>query len=101
WDMVLAIPGTETPQEAAIVEAAISAWEEVAGRPHEPIAANSGSTDANILRSRGLPTARVGMDRISSDAPLELDFPSGQNVVDTREAVRLAQTIVHTVITLC
>ncbi|WP_280463403.1 M20/M25/M40 family metallo-hydrolase [Nocardia carnea] len=101
WDMVLAIPGTHTPSDSPVVAAAIAAWEAETGRPHEPIVANSGATDANILRARGLPTARLGMDRIGPDAPLALDFPSGMNVVDIREAVRLTRAIVHTAITLC
>ncbi|WP_062975580.1 hypothetical protein [Nocardia flavorosea] len=99
--MVLAIPGTYTPPGSPVVAAAIASWEDETGRPHEPIVANSGATDANILRARGLPTARIGMDRIGADAPLPLDFPSGMNVVDIREAVRLTRAIVHTAITLC
>lgn len=101
WDLVLAIPGTHTPQDAPVVAAAIAAWEDLAGRQHEPIVANSGATDANILRARGLPTARIGMDRIGPDAPLRLDFPAGMNVVDIREAVRLTRHLVHTAVALC
>lgn len=101
WDLVLAIPGTHTPEDAPVVVAAKAAWEELAGRPHEPIVANSGATDANILRNRGLSTARIGMDRIGPDAPLPLDFPAGMNVVDLREAVRLTRHLVHTAISLC
>ncbi|MFF3930178.1 M20/M25/M40 family metallo-hydrolase [Streptomyces hirsutus] len=101
WDMVLSIPGTHTPEDAPVVAAAKAAWEESVGRPHEPITGTSGATDANILRSRGLPTARIGMDRIGPDAPLPLDFSSGMNVVDIREAHRLTRTLVHTAIALC
>jgi acetylornithine deacetylase/succinyl-diaminopimelate desuccinylase-like protein len=100
-EMVLAIPGTHTPEDAPVVAVAKQAWEELMGRPHEPIVANSGATDANILRSRGLPTARIGMDRIGPDAPLPLDFPSGMNVVDIREAARLTRHIVYTAVALC
>ncbi|MGH3763348.1 hypothetical protein [Actinophytocola sp.] len=101
WDLVLAIPGTHTPEDAPVVAAAKAAWEELTGDPHEPIVANSGATDANILRARGLPTARIGMDRIGPDAPLPLDFPAGMNVVDLREAVRLTRHLVHTAVSLC
>ncbi|GAA4920624.1 acetylornithine deacetylase/succinyl-diaminopimelate desuccinylase-like protein [Actinomycetospora succinea] len=101
WEMVLAIPGTHTPQDAPVVAAAIAAWEDLAGREHAPIVANSGATDANILRTRGLPTARIGMDRIGPDAPIPLDFPAGMNVVDIREALRLARHLVHTAVSLC
>jgi acetylornithine deacetylase/succinyl-diaminopimelate desuccinylase-like protein len=100
-EMVLSIPATHTPEDAPVVVAAKHAWEQLTGRPHEPIVATSGATDANILRSRGLPTARVGMDRIGPDAPLPLDFPAGMNVVDLREAARLTRHLVHTAIALC
>lgn len=101
WDLVLSIPGTSTPAEDPVVRTAVAAWESVAGRSHEPIVGTSGATDANILRSRGLPTARIGMDRIGPDAPVPLDFPSGQNVVDVREAVRLTKAVVHIAVALC
>lgn len=100
WRPRLTIPGTRTDEQAPVVQAAIAAWEELAGRPHEPIVANSGATDANILRQKGLPVARIGMDRIGPDAPLPLDFPAGMNVVDLREAERLARHLVHTVVHL-
>lgn len=101
WDMVLSIPGTETDQGSWIVGAAVAAWEDVAGRPHEPIVANSGATDANILRSRGVPTARIGMDRIGADAPMALDFPAGMNVADRREMLRLTRHLVHVIVNTC
>lgn len=100
WRSRLTIPGTATPQDAPVVQAAIDAWEELAQQPHQPIVANSGATDANILRQKGLPTARIGMDRIGLGAPLPLDFPSGMNVVDLREAERLTRHLIHTAITL-
>ncbi|MEJ2869858.1 hypothetical protein WCD74_18970 [Actinomycetospora sp. OC33-EN08] len=101
WEMTLAIPGTHTPPDAPVVAAAVAAWEDLEGREHAPIVANSGATDANILRGRGLPTARIGMDRIGPDAPIPLDFPAGMNVVDIREALRLARHLVHTAVSLC
>jgi acetylornithine deacetylase/succinyl-diaminopimelate desuccinylase-like protein len=101
WSMVLAIPGSHTPEDAWVVRAATAAWEELTGRPHELIVANSGATDANILRNRGLSTARIGMDRIGPDAPLPLDFAAGMNVVDIREAVRLARHLVHMSVNVC
>ena len=101
WDMILSIEGTGTAQESWIVRAAIEAWEHETGRPHAPIVENSGATDANILRSRGVPTARIGMDRIGPDAPLALDFPSGMNVVDMREMHRLTRHLVRVAVNTC
>lgn len=101
WQMVLSIPGTRTPQDDPVVVAAVDAWEAENGRQHEPIVANSGATDANILRGRGVPTARIGMDRIGPDAPLALDFPAGMNVVDVREMERLTRWLVRTALMIC
>ncbi|MBM9464199.1 M20/M25/M40 family metallo-hydrolase [Aeromicrobium sp. YIM 150415] len=101
WEIVLAIPGTSTSVDDPVVQAAISAWEAEDGRPHQTIVANSGATDANILRGRGIPTARIGMDRIGADAPMPLDFPAGMNVVDVREMTRLTRHLVRTAIDVC
>lgn len=101
WEMVLSIPGTRTPPTERVVTAAITAWEAATGRPHDPIVNNSGATDANILRGRGVPTARIGMDRIGLDAPLPLDFPAGMNVVDIREMERLTRHLIRTALDIC
>jgi acetylornithine deacetylase/succinyl-diaminopimelate desuccinylase-like protein len=101
WQMALAIPGTRTDPDSFIIRAAVQAWEDLTERSHEPIVANSGATDANILRSRGIPTARIGMDRIGEDAPMQLDFPAGMNCVDLREMRRLTSHLVHTIVNIC
>ncbi len=101
WEMSLSIPGTATDQSSWIVDASVSAWEDVTGASHQPIVENSGATDANILRSRGVPTARIGMDRIGSDAPIALDFPAGMNVVDVREMERLTRHLIHVIVNTC
>ena len=100
-EMVLSIPGTATPTDDWIVRSAIAAWEDVEGRPHEPIVGNSGATDANILRAHGLPTARIGMARAGAGAPLPIDFPMGMNVVDVREMEKFTRTLIHTIVTTC
>ncbi|MFI7128067.1 M20 family metallopeptidase [Nonomuraea sp. NPDC050153] len=101
WEMTLAIPGSHTPESDWIVSAAKAAWEELEGRPHEPILGNSGATDANILRLWGIPTVRTGMDRIGEDAPMALDFPAGMNVVDVRQARKLTRALIHTIVNTC
>jgi acetylornithine deacetylase/succinyl-diaminopimelate desuccinylase-like protein len=94
-EMVLAIPGTHTAPDARIVRTAIEAWERASGKPHEPVPDNSGATDANILRARGIPTARVGMPKVTSDA-FEVDFSRGMNTVDVRAMRRLAEVLART-----
>ena len=89
-DMVLAIPGSHTPPDAPIVRTAITAWEETAGRPHQPVGENSGATDANILRARGIPTVRIGMPKVIAD---DIDFSAGMNTVDVRAMRRLVEVL--------
>lgn len=98
-EMVLAIPGTHTPPEAPVVRATIAAWEQANGTSHRPVPDNSGATDANILRARGIPTARVGMPKVTSDE-FEVDFSRGMNTVDVRAMRRLCEVLARTTLAL-
>ncbi|TCC28953.1 M20/M25/M40 family metallo-hydrolase [Kribbella speibonae] len=96
---VAAVPASHTSPGAAIVRAAVGAWEAVAGERHVPIMANSGATDANILRMRGVPTARVGMPKVPlTPAGEPPDFTAGMNLADLREMRRLVEVLVRTVL---
>lgn len=94
-ELVLAIPGTHTPPGSPIVRTAIEAWERTSGKPHEPVPDNSGATDANILRARGIPTVRVGMPKVTSDE-FDVDFSRGMNTVDVRAMRRLGEVLART-----
>lgn len=96
-EMVLAVPGTHTSPDARIVRAAVAAWEQTAGTAHEPIPDNSGATDSNILRARGIPTVRVGMPKVTAEA-IEVDFARGMNTVDIRAMRRLCEVLARIVI---
>lgn len=96
-ELVNAIPGTHTDPEARIVTETIRAWELTTGRRHEAIPDNSGATDANILRGRGVPTARVGMPKVS-DPDRPVDFARGMNLVDIEAMGRLTEILVRTAI---
>jgi acetylornithine deacetylase/succinyl-diaminopimelate desuccinylase-like protein len=102
-EMVLAIPPTSTPPDAPVVRSAISAWEATNGREHAPVPDMSGATDANILRARGVPTARVGMPKVA-DAALHpdpaQDFSRGMNTVDVRAMRRLCEVLARTALDL-
>ncbi|MEV4577616.1 hypothetical protein AB0K16_30670 [Nonomuraea jabiensis] len=93
-EMVLAIPGTRTPPESWVVRSAVRAWESAHGRPHEPVGGNSGATDANILRARGIPTARVGMPKAVPE-DVDVDFALGMNTVDVRAMRRLCEVLLR------
>ena len=98
---VAAIPATRTDPTAPVVRAAVAAWEAVAGVPHDPIRQNSGATDANVLRMRGVPTARLGMPKVTRGiGGAEVDFTLGMNLVDLREMRRLVEILVRAVLSL-
>jgi acetylornithine deacetylase/succinyl-diaminopimelate desuccinylase-like protein len=91
-ELVNAIPASSTDPGSWIVTETIRAWEATNGRPHDPVPDNSGATDANILRNRGIPTARVGMPKVVLDgAPV--DFARGMNTVDVRAMRRLCEVL--------
>lgn len=100
-ELVVAVPATHTPPDAPIVRRTIEAWERTTGRGHEPVPDNSGATDANILRARGIPTARVGMPKATSqelDVDPAVDFSRGMNTVDVRAMRRLGEVLIRTII---
>lgn len=98
-EMVLAIPGTRTDPDSWIRRSATAAWEAFEGREHEVIRGNSGATDANILRGRGIPTVRVGMPKVpQADAPFEIDFARGMNTVSVRAMKKLTRHLIRTAV---
>lgn len=98
---VAAIPATHTSPGSAVVRAAVEAFEAVAGHPHQVTSGNSGATDANILRMRGVPTARTGMPKVGATPDGgEIDFSRGMNLVDLGAMRRLAEVLVRTVLLL-
>ncbi len=100
-EMVLSIPGTVTPPDNWIVQACIRSWEAIEGKAHEPLLSTSGATDANILRNRGVPTARVGMPKAIDDQGIEVDFAMGMNASDVRHMIRLTKLLIHSAVATC
>ncbi len=100
-DMVLSIPGTSTDPGHWVVGRTTRAWEEIEGRPHEPVLGTSGATDANILRQQGIPTARVGMPKVPEVDGAPPDFALGMDVVDVREMERLTRLLVRVAVETC
>ncbi|HWC23875.1 MAG TPA: hypothetical protein VG502_16385 [Flexivirga sp.] len=95
---IASVPASRTDPAAPVVRATVAAWEAVAGERHEPVLANSGATDANILRMRGVPTARVGMPKVQQGPDgRPVDFTLGMNAVDVREMRRLVEVLVRSV----
>lgn len=95
WDMLVGIPGTSTDPSHPVVRATIEAFEDQTGGPHRPQVGTSGATDANILRQGGVPTARVGMPKVSDPDGHEVDFELGMNAVDVDAMVELTRVLIH------
>lgn len=100
WEMILSIPGTFTDPENWIVQSCIRAWEHVENKPHVPRTRTSGATDANILRSHGIPTARLGMPRPASASEGQRAGFSMEtsNVAGMKQ---LTKCLIHAIIDTC
>ena len=92
----VAIGGTCTDPSEPVVQAAVKAWEAETGRLHQPIRGLSGATDANILRASGIPTARVGLPKVSKPG-VDVDFQYGMNAVVPSDQVALSRLLIRTV----
>ncbi|MGW1780842.1 M20 family metallopeptidase [Streptomyces sp. NPDC002143] len=96
-EMAVAIPGTRTDPQSWICRSATAGWAAFEGREHEAIRGNSGATDANILRNRGIPTVRVGMPKVV-EAPFGIDFARGMNTVSVRAMEKLTRHLIRTAV---
>jgi succinyl-diaminopimelate desuccinylase len=98
FERVQTIHASRTPPDDPVVQTTIACWEELRGRQHEPFAAMSGATDANILRQCNVPTARIGLPK--ADLP-NLDFQMGMNCVSVSAMRELTHLLVMSVIRYC
>ncbi|MDA3037938.1 MAG: deacylase [Actinomycetota bacterium] len=96
----LVIPGTTTSPDADVIRSSIRCWEQLNNAEHAPIRGTSGATDANILRALGVPTARVGLPKVSPDK-LTVDFQLGMNAVDVDDMQRLTRLLIRIAVDLC
>ncbi|MCY3650706.1 MAG: M20 family metallopeptidase [Acidimicrobiaceae bacterium] len=92
----VAIGGTCTDPSEPVVRAAVKSWEAETGQLHQPIRGLSGATDANILRADGIPTARVGLPKVSKPG-VDVDFQYGMNAVAPGDQVALSRLLIRTV----
>lgn len=99
WDMILAIPGSHTDPNHWVVQSCMRGWEYLEGKPHTPTLGTSGATDANILRGRGLPTARVGLPRPTQtgDGGRQLSARAS----DPASMRRLVQCLIYSIVDTC
>lgn len=97
WEMILSIQGESTDPTNWIIQSCIRAWEQVEGRTHKPLLNTSGATDANILRNRGIPTARIGLPRTSGVGQSNLS----PRVASIESMHRLVKCLIYCAIDTC
>lgn len=98
WEPFASMPGTRTDEQNWITQSAVRAWERVEQRPHEWRAA-SGMTDAAILRSWDIPTARLGAQNPAPRDPA-LGFLGGEGA-DLDNLMRVARAYVYAIVDTC
>ncbi|MEO1064314.1 MAG: deacylase [Actinomycetota bacterium] len=99
-ELILAISGTVTARDHWVCAAGRRAWEATTGEAHTDPTGLSGSTDANILRGRGVPTMRIGLPKVHVDGT-ELGFAEGMNTVDVAALTALTEVLVRTTVDVC
>ncbi len=98
WEAFSSVPGSRTDLDNWIVQSAMRAWERVENRPHVSRTL-SGMTDGALLRSWGIPTARLGNESSRVRDP-SAGFLASDGA-DLENLVRLARCYVYTIIDTC
>ncbi len=95
-ELTLDIPGSFTEPDHWICQLGRDAWEAMEGTAHKTPRGLSGSTDANIIRNRGVATMRIGLPKVHRDGS-ELGFAEGMNTVDAASMAMLAELLLRCV----
>ncbi len=102
WEMILAVPASHTDPESWIVRSAISGWEAVEGRTHEPPRRTSGQTDISTIRNLGIPTARTGWVSMPDATPDEFrEGLGGMGVTCAPDLAHTCRKLVYTIVDTC
>ena len=89
------MPGGHTDPESEIVRSMVRAWERIEGKDHAPLPAQSGATDAAVIRGAGIPTARIGMPAPATPSP----YPGfSMGVADPEAMRRLTQLLIRAIV---
>ena len=98
WDMIMSVPGSRTEPSGWIVQSCMRAWEAVEKRPHVFAHGLSGTTDGNVLRAWGIPTARLGLPGLMTPDP---SWPPMFDACRIEDLSRLTKCYVHALIDTC
>jgi acetylornithine deacetylase/succinyl-diaminopimelate desuccinylase-like protein len=100
-EIIASVPPSETAETSWIVQSARNAWQQLEGTDHKHIYRTSGASDTCILRTWGIPTARVGIpQRVRKDGWAG-DDGLGLNVVNVGDCARLSDLLLLTALDTC
>ena len=99
WETILAVPASRTDRNSWIVGAAIRAWERMTGRSFVAGRDGSGATEANVIRSWGIPTARFGLPPPPEPLPRSGQFSMGEVHADSLDA--LVRALIDAAVDTC
>lgn len=98
WEMTLSVPGSRTDPRSWIIQSCLRAWEAVEQRPHAFVREQSGTTDGNVLRNAGIPTARLGLPGLMNPEP---GWPPNYDACRVESLSRLTRAYVHAIVDTC
>ena len=99
WNMYVAMPGGRTTPENWIIQSAIRAAQALEGDKSEEYEGQSaGQTEAGILRTWGIPTARISGAPPNPEMPIDLQKGFTMSGAYAPYLVSAAKVLVHSAI---
>ena len=98
YTRVQTIEASLTNEQDPVIRTTIASWEAIHRRPHVPFTLMSGSTDANIIRQHGIPTARMGLPKARLP---DIDFQLGMNCASVADMEALTKVLALTALRYC
>lgn len=99
WEFYGSIPGGRTDYDNWIIQSAQRGWEVEAGEPYLDMPHQAGQTDGAMIRTLGVPTARVGYPWPPATIPAEFsEGLGGMGVASIDDVMMGVRTVAYTVI---
>lgn len=99
WNMYVAMPGGRTSPDSWIIQSAIRAAQAVEGDTSEEYEGrNAGQTEAGILRTWGIPTARISGAPPNPEMPADLQAGFTMSGAYAPHLVSAAKVLIHSAI---
>lgn len=99
WTMYGSLPGGRTDGDNWIVQSAQRGWEQVSGEPYTETPYQAGQTDGAMIRTLGVPTARVGYPWPPATAPADLNEGlGGMGVASVEDVLIGVRSIAYAIV---